>query len=125
MKRNAKSRRSWAAKSMTTNATSSSTSLHGQFLGRCRGWAPLDSQKHATDPDLLEHRLGSAQSKGCIRIPASLNRLLDHYGVRHAGYEQALREGRKLWILDAQRKPVPNIGRYLIVVESGRKDRPE
>ena len=82
-------------------------------------------QMHATDPDLLERRLGSAQSKGCIRIPASLNRLIDHYGVLDADYEQALRDGHKLWVLDPEHKPVPFAGRYLIVIDSGHEDRPE
>ncbi|TAM34179.1 MAG: murein L,D-transpeptidase [Burkholderiaceae bacterium] len=95
-----------------------------------KGWgdgavSDMRLQMHATDPDLLERRLGSAQSKGCIRIPASLNRLLDHYGVLDADYELALRNGRPLWVLDAQREPVPHPGRYLIVVESGRAARPD
>lgn len=95
-----------------------------------RGWgsgavSEMRLQMHATDADLLERRLGSAQSKGCIRIPASLNRLLDHYGVLDAGYEQAVREGRKLWVLGPLRQPVSGAGRYLLVVESGRSDRPE
>ena len=38
-------------------------------------------QMHATDPDHLEQRLGTAQSKGCIRIPASLNEFIDRHGV--------------------------------------------
>lgn len=95
-----------------------------------RGWgkggvSQMRLQMHATDPDLLERRLGSAQSKGCIRIPASLNRLLDLYGVLDADYEQALREGRTIWVLDPQREPVLFPGRYLIVVESGRQARPD
>jgi hypothetical protein len=95
-----------------------------------RGWgdgavSEMRLQMHATDPDLLEQRLGSAQSKGCIRIPATLNRLLDHYGLLDADYDQALREGRKLWMLDAQREPVPDSGRYVIVVDSERQDRPD
>jgi hypothetical protein len=90
-----------------------------------RAMSEMRLQMHATDPDLLERRLGSVQSKGCIRIPASLNRLLDLYGVLDAEYEQAVRDGRALWVLDAQRKPVANPGRYLIVVESGRADRPD
>jgi hypothetical protein len=80
---------------------------------------------HATDPDLLERRLGSAQFEGCIRIPASLNRLLDHYGLLDADYERARREGHKHWVLDSQSEPVPSPGRYLIVVDSGREDKPE
>jgi hypothetical protein len=95
-----------------------------------KGWgdgalSDMRLQMHATDPDLLEQRLGSAQSKGCIRIPATLNRLLDHYGVLDADYDQALREGRSMWMLDPQREPVPDPGRYVIVVDSERKDRPE
>jgi hypothetical protein len=95
-----------------------------------KGWgdgalSQMRLQMHATDPDLLERRLGSVQSKGCIRIPASLNRFLDHYGVLDADYEQALREGRSLWMLDPQRKPVADPGRYLIVVDSQRTERPE
>jgi hypothetical protein len=95
-----------------------------------RGWgdgavSEMRLQMHATDPDLLEQRLGSAQSKGCIRIPASLNKLIDHYGLLDADYNQALREGRYLWMLDAQRDPVQDAGRYVIVVDSERQDRPD
>jgi hypothetical protein len=90
-----------------------------------RAMSDMRLQMHATDPDLLERRLGSAQSKGCIRIPASLNQWLDHYGVLDAEYEQSVRDGRTLWVLDPQRRPVANPGRYLIVVESGRTDRPD
>jgi hypothetical protein len=39
---------------------------------------------HATDPERLEARLGSIASEGCVRIPASLNHFLDHYGVLDA-----------------------------------------
>jgi hypothetical protein len=95
-----------------------------------RGWgdgavSEMRLQMHATDPDFLEQRLGSVQSKGCIRIPATLNKLIDHYGLLDADYNQALREGRTLWMLDAQRDPVPDPGRYVIVVDSERQDRPE
>jgi hypothetical protein len=95
-----------------------------------KGWgdgavSQMRLQMHATDPDLLELRLGSAQSKGCVRIPASLNRLIDHYGLLDADYEQGVREGRKLWMLDPQREPVSEPGRYLIVVDSARQERPE
>lgn len=95
-----------------------------------KGWgdgavSQMRLQMHATDPDLLEQRLGSLQSKGCIRIPATLNRLIDHYGLLDADYEQGVREGRKLWMLDPQCDPVSEPGRYLIVVESARQERPE
>lgn len=95
-----------------------------------KGWgdgavSEMRLQMHATDPDLLERRLGSAQSEGSIRIPASLNRLLDHYGLLDADYERAQREGHKHRVLDSQSEPLPFPGRYLIVVDSGREDRPE
>ncbi len=97
-----------------------------------KGWgdgavSEMRLQLHATDPDLLERRLGSAQSKGCIRIPATLNRFLDRHGVLDADYEQAARAGGtgKPWVLDPQRTPVAGAGRYLLVVESGRSDRPD
>ena len=44
---------------------------------------------HATDPDYLEQRLGRPASKGCIRIPATMNRFLDIHGVLDADYERA------------------------------------
>ncbi len=76
---------------------------------------------HATDPDLLERRLGSAQSNGGVHISASLDRLLDHYGVLDAGDDQA--EGRGSRALRG-REPVPHAGRYLVVVDSARTERP-
>lgn len=82
-------------------------------------------QLHATDLLRLEPKLGLAQSKGCIRIPATLNKLLDHYGVLDADYERALKEGKALWILDPEREPTPWSGRYLIIVDSRRAARPD
>ncbi|MES2633874.1 MAG: L,D-transpeptidase [Pseudomonadota bacterium] len=95
-----------------------------------KGWGDgkvmdMRLQMHATDPDLLERRLGTAQSKGCIRIPATLNHLLDHYGVIDAAYEDAARAGQAQWVLPPDRKPVAGAGRYVIVVDSLRSDRPE
>ncbi|BEP38344.1 L,D-transpeptidase (plasmid) [Variovorax sp. V59] len=81
-------------------------------------------QMHATDPDLLEPRLGSVQSKGCIRIPASLNRLLDRFGVLDADYLAAAAQGMPMWVLPTDQTPVEGAGRYLIVVDSGRAERP-
>ena len=94
-----------------------------------KGWgdrAVIDMrlQVHATDPDVLESRLGSPQSKGCVRIPATLNRFLDHHGVLDANYEQLVAQGRELWVLQATRQPVPGAGRYLVVVDSERSERP-
>ena len=57
-----------------------------------RGWgnggmSQMRFQMHATDPDRLEPLLGMRHSKGCVRIPATLNTFLDHYGILDAEYE--------------------------------------
>lgn len=85
--------------------------------------SPMRLQLHSTDP-VLEPRLGSAQSKGCIRIPASLNHFIDHYGLLDADYEAALAEGRKQWVLEPGREPTPWSGRYLVIVDSAAPARP-
>lgn len=95
-----------------------------------RGWgnggtSAMRLLLHATDPDLLEPKLGSVQSKGCVRIPATLNRLLDQYGLLDADYEDASAEGRQFWVLSPQRTPVAHAGRYLIVVDTQRAQRPD
>ena len=95
-----------------------------------KGWgdrAVIDMrlQMHATDPDALEPRLGTAQSKGCLRIPATLDVLLDHYGVLDEEYDRLLREGQRFWVLQADREPVEDAGRYLVIVDTGRTERPE
>lgn len=59
-----------------------------------------------------------------MRIPASLNRLLDRYGVLDAAYNELMEAGHKLWVLPPQREPVPDAGRYLVVVDSQRPERP-
>lgn len=94
-----------------------------------RGWgdhgiSPMRLLLHATDPEFLEPKLGSAQSKGCIRIPATLNRLLDQHGLLDAGYEAALRAGQSFWVLSPQRTPAADAGRYLIVTDTQRARRP-
>ena len=80
---------------------------------------------HATDPDLLENRLGTIQSKGCIRIPATLNTFLDHYGILDAACDQGLLEGQTFWVLSNAREPTPWSGRYLVVVDTARTTRPD
>jgi hypothetical protein len=93
-----------------------------------RGWAPGEQamrlQVHATDPVHLEPRLGVRSSKGCIRIPATLNRFIDRHGVLDAAYDEALAEGRTLWVLRADRMPTPWSGRWLVVIDSMRTARP-
>ncbi len=88
------------------------------------GISTMRLQMHATDPDYLEPRLGSVQSKGCIRIPASLNRLLDRFGVLDADYLHARDEGSSMWVLPSTQTPVHDGGRYLIIVDTERTERP-
>jgi hypothetical protein len=94
-----------------------------------KGWgdngnATMRLQMHATDPDLLEPKLGTVQSKGCIRISASMNRFIDHYGLLDADYESALAHGASFWVLPDGRNPTPWSGRYLVVVDTARAGRP-
>lgn len=94
-----------------------------------RGWGrggigTMRLQMHSTDPDMLEPRLGTVQSKGCIRIPSTLNALLDRFGVLDADYEAAASEGRNAWVLLPTREPVAGAGRYLIILDSRRPQRP-
>ncbi len=79
---------------------------------------------HATDPDLLERRLGSVQSKGCVRVPASLNRFIDRHGILDAAYEDALAAGDNFWVLSRTRVLTLHPGRYLVIVDSQRTHRP-
>ena len=85
------------------------------------GVGTMRLQMHATDPDVLEARLGTVQSKGCVRIPASLDRFLDHYGVLDADYLAARVPS---WVLPADQRPVAEAGRFIVVVDSNRAHRP-
>ncbi|HEX2941154.1 MAG TPA: hypothetical protein VHO91_08910 [Rhodopila sp.] len=77
---------------------------------------------HATDPDVLERRLGRTASKGCIRIPATMNAFLDKYGVLDADYEKAAAEDpRVAAVLRPDRTPSPLAGRELVVIDSSGK----
>ncbi len=94
-----------------------------------RGWgkggvSQMRFQMHATDPDKLEPLLGIRHSKGCVRIPSSLNVLLDHYGILDADYQALVSSGSSLWVLHGDREITPWAGRYLVVIDSQRKVRP-
>jgi len=94
-----------------------------------RGWgaggtSQMRLQMHATDPQVLEPRLGRVESKGCIRIPATLNVFLDRYGILDADYEQAQAGGTVQWVLKRDRQPIAWPGRYLVIVDSNTIQRP-
>jgi HSP20 family molecular chaperone IbpA len=95
-----------------------------------RGWgrggeATIRLQMHATDPDLLELRLGTIQSKGCIRIPATLNAFIDRHAILDAEYEEAMADGQTFWVLSKERDPTPWPGRFLVIVDTGGTSRPQ
>ena len=100
------------------------------WVTAARGWgkgtmSAMRLQMHATDADRLEPKLGTAQSKGCIRIPASLNEFIDRYGVLDADYLDKLVKGSRFWVLRNDRTPTPWSGRYLVVVDSMADSRPD
>lgn len=94
-----------------------------------KGWgdkamSTMRLQMHSTDPDVLEQRLGTAQSKGCIRIPARLNEFIDRFGILDAAYEEQRALGRHLWVLRPDGQPTPWAGRYLVIIDSLPGNRP-
>ncbi len=94
-----------------------------------RGWgaggtSKMRLQMHATDPTILESRLGRVASEGCIRIPATLNVFLDRHGILDADYQQALADGKLLWVIRGDRLPFAWPGRYMVIVDSETSERP-
>jgi hypothetical protein len=89
-----------------------------------RGMSVMRLQLHATDPDQLERFLGEPRSKGCIRVPASFDRFLDRRGVLDFDYDEAVERGRDFWVLGKQRETTRWPGRYLVVVDTARSERP-
>jgi len=74
---------------------------------------------HATDPVLLEGRLGRPASEGCVRLSSSMNRFLDHHGVLDADDEvRAVQDVRYRALLAPDRTPTPLAGRLLIVIDT-------
>ncbi len=95
-----------------------------------RGWGKggegtMRLEMHSTDPDRLEMRVGSAQSEGCVRIPTTLNKFIDHHGILDADYEKAMKDGQTFWVLAKTREATPYSGRFMIVVDTQRTQRPE
>jgi hypothetical protein len=74
---------------------------------------------HATDPDYLERRLGRPASKGCVRVPAAMNRFLDRHGILDADYERVAKDDPRFEaLLLPDRTPTPLSGNALVVVDS-------
>jgi len=90
-----------------------------------KGWLAAGAEgsirllMHATDPANLEHRIGRRASKGCIRIPATMNRFLDRHGVLDADYERAAKDDMQYRaVLPPDRIPTPLAGDLLVVFDS-------
>lgn len=74
---------------------------------------------HATDPANLEFRIGRPASKGCIRVPATMNKFMDHHGVLDADYERAAAvDPQYRAVLPHDRVPTPLAGDLLVVIDS-------
>ena len=75
-------------------------------------------QMHATDPTLLERRLGRPASEGCVRVSSAMNRFMDGHGVLDADIERAaVDDPRYRALLRPDRTPTPVAGRLLIVID--------
>ena len=90
-----------------------------------RGWEAEGREStirllvHATDPDVLEQRLGRPASKGCVRVPGPMNVFLDRNGILDADYEAAAKsDSRYDAVLRPDRTPTPLAGNMLVIVDS-------
>lgn len=72
-------------------------------------------QMHATDPDIMEPRLGKPDSQGCVRVQSKLNNFLDKYGILDKKYEEV---SPAAWVLRKDRLPVKEAGSFLLVIET-------
>lgn len=76
---------------------------------------------HATDPEFGEQRLGTVQSKGCIRITSRFNKFLDYYGILDREYETSV---KAKYVLLANRSPVSFAGKFIVVIDSEEFRKP-
>ena len=83
-------------------------------------WRQIRLLMHATDPDGGEPKLGTPQSKGCVRISQKLNMFLDKYGIIDAEYEASTGSSAG-WLLLKDRTPASHAGKYLIVGDSAKQ----
>lgn len=76
-------------------------------------------EMHATDPSVLEERLGRADSEGCIRLPDAINRFLDRHGIIDADIERlGETDAGYRGLLSPELQPTPLAGDAVIVVDS-------
>ncbi len=75
-------------------------------------------QIHATDPDLLEQKLGQPASKGCIRVSSRLNAFLDKYSLLDRQFETFMTNPNVAWLFRKDRITSPFEGEYVVIGES-------
>ena len=80
-------------------------------------------EMHATDPSVLEPRLGRWDSEGCIRIPSRFNSFLDRSGLIDAKEWEAAREDRRFAAL-LPKHVVPSrlAGQTVVVVDTSEPE---
>ena len=80
-------------------------------------------EMHATDPANLEHRIGRADSEGCIRIHADLNKVLDKYGILDREPNQLAQNGSAGWkqVLGKEHKYSDISGDTLVIVDTSQR----
>lgn len=71
---------------------------------------------HGTDPDYLESKLGTKQSKGCIRVSTQANRFLDKFGILDKVTRDLAQDDKRWRALLGTYYDNNYTGRYLIVV---------
>ena len=77
---------------------------------------------HATDPAYLARRIGRPASEGCVRVPADMNRFMDHHGVLDTDYLQvAPSVAAYRAILPDNADPTPLAGDTLVVIDSSEE----
>lgn len=80
-------------------------------------------QMHATDPTVLEPRLGRWDSAGCIRIPSRLNAFLDNSGVIDTKLHQLAASSRAVAaLLPKDAVLAPLVGDKVVVFDSSSPD---
>ena len=87
------------------------------------GTMAIRMEMHATDPAVLEPRLGRWDSEGCIRIPSRFNSWLDHSGLIDAKLSEAAPDDRRVAaLLPRNVRPNPLAGHLLVVVDTSDPD---
>jgi len=73
---------------------------------------------HATDPGILEPRIGRRDSQGCVRIPATMNLFLDRNGVLDYETGRAAETDRRFAALLGAQQRTTLAGTLMVVVDS-------